>query len=299
MPTDFSSSFRPGESARCDTSRHRALARLLVLGFLTLGFLAAPRPGRAETVDQVAAQAKATGYVTDLAGVLSQPGKDQLIALCTEVAQKAQAEIAVVTIRSLDGRPKEDYSHDLAERLGLGPKGAGRGVLILFAIDDHQYRIDVGYALEPILPDGKVGGFGREAVPYLRQNNYDAAILLVTQSVANVIAADRGVTLSGPRPAPPPANSEDQGRMPPGAVILVILAFLVFLGIMRILRRAMFGPGRYPRGGGGWWIGPMIGGGWGGGGFGGGGGGGGFGGFGGGGFGSGGGFGGGGAGGSW
>ena len=38
-------------------------------------------------------------------------------------------------------------------------------MLILIATDDHRYRTEVGYGLEPILPDGKVGGFGREAVP--------------------------------------------------------------------------------------------------------------------------------------
>jgi uncharacterized membrane protein YgcG len=53
----------------------------------------------AQTVDQVAPQVKATGYVTDLAGVLSQSGREQLTALCTEVSQKADAEIAVVTIK--------------------------------------------------------------------------------------------------------------------------------------------------------------------------------------------------------
>lgn len=123
------------------------------------------RSACAQTVDQVAPQVKATGYVTDLAGVLSQSGREQLTALCTEVSQKTQAEIAVVTIRSLDDQPIEDYSHTLAERLGLGPKGQGRGVLILFSTSDHKDRIEVGYTLEPILPDGKVGDFLRELFP--------------------------------------------------------------------------------------------------------------------------------------
>ena len=82
-------------------------------------------------------------------------------------------------------------------KVGVGSKSTNRGVLLLFAIDDHQYRTEVGYGLEPILPDGKVGGFGREAVPYLRQGNYDAAIELMTRRVADTIAADHGVTLTG------------------------------------------------------------------------------------------------------
>ena len=249
----------------------------------------------AQTVDQVAPQVKTTGYVTDLAGVLSQSGREQLTALCTEVSQKTQAEIAVVTIKSLGDRPIEDYGHDLFERLGLGPKGMGRGVLILFVVDDHKDRIEVGYALEPILPDGKVGDFLREAMPDLRANNYDAALYLATRRVADVIAADKGITLTGSSPAQP---EQERGapRIPPFVIPLII--FFIFF-----LLRSIGGGGR--GGGSGWWIWPLIGmgmggGGRGGGGFGGGGGGGGgFGGFGGGGFGGGGGSGGGGASGGW
>ncbi len=57
-------------------------------------------------------------------------------------------------------------------------------MLILLAVEDHRYRFEVGYGLEPILPDGKVGGFGREAVPLLKQNNYSGAVLLWTSRAA-------------------------------------------------------------------------------------------------------------------
>jgi len=269
------------------TARSLRLSALALL----LALFVAPRAALAQSVDQVAAQAK-QGYVTDLAGVLSQSGKNQLTALCTEVQQKTQAQIAVVTIKSLGDQVLEDYSIDLATKLGVGPK-SDEGVLILFAVDDHRYRVEVGYGLEAILPDGKVGGFGREAVPYLRQGNYDAAILLVTRRIADTIAADHHVALSG---SPPPVGNQ---KVSPGfPVILILIVIFIIVGA---IRRAVspVAAARYRRGGGGWWIGPMIGGmggggfsGGGGGGFGGGfggagGGGGGFGGFGGGSFGGG------------
>jgi len=273
------------EISRKSAGQRPALQRAALLALLTLALFFAPRPVPAQSVDQVAAQAK-LGYVTDLAGVLSQSAKEQLTALCTEVDQKTKAQIAVVVIKSLGDQPIEDYSIDLATRLGVGPK-SDRGILILFAVDDHKYRFEVGYGLEGILPDGKVGGFGREAVPYLRQGNYDGAILLVTRRVADTIAADSGVTLSGAPPAAPRSqNGGNSGGIP------VLLIFLVIFLIFGAIRRAASPVGSRYRRGGGWWIGPMIGGmggGFGGGGFGGGGGGGGggFGGFGGGGFGGG------------
>ena len=115
---------------------------------------------------------KPQGYVNDFAGVLSAQAKEKLTALCAEVDQKTKAQIAVVTVSSLEGEPIEQYSIDLATQWGVGPKQQARGVLILLAPNDRKYRIEVGYGLEPILPDGKVGGFGREAVPLLRQGDY-------------------------------------------------------------------------------------------------------------------------------
>ncbi|MBZ5502574.1 MAG: TPM domain-containing protein [Acidobacteriia bacterium] len=89
---------------------------------------------------QAPEQLKVQGYVSDFAGVLSPAVRDQLTALCTEVDQKAQAQIAVVTIKSLGGRAIEEYSLDLATRLGIGPKASNRGVLILLAVDDGRVR---------------------------------------------------------------------------------------------------------------------------------------------------------------
>jgi uncharacterized protein len=232
---------------------------------------------------------KPAGYVNDFAGVLSQSGRDQLTALCTEVDQKAHAQIAVVTVKSLDGKPIEDYSIALATQWGIGPKQSSSGVLILLATQDRKDRIEVGYGLEPILPDGKVGGFMREAVPYLQEGNYDAALLLMARRVADVIAQNRGISLTNSVTIPSrrvPNRSRQNG---PSPVAIIIFLVFIFVLISNLFKRG--GGGR--RGGSGWWVGPMIGGmmggggGFGGGGFGGGGGGGGFGGFGGGSFGGG------------
>jgi uncharacterized protein len=269
---------------------HAAARELFLRWVLILlcGFISLAASARAQNPGEL----KPQGYVNDFANVLSQSGRDQLTALCTEIDQKAQAQIAIVTIKSLGGQPIEDYSIDLATRWGIGPKQKDRGVLILLAVDDRQYRIEVGYGLEGILPDGKVGGFGREAVPYLRDNNYDAAVLLMTRRVADVIAADRGITLAG---SSPPSPSQPESNAPISTLGQTLAVFGTIFVVFLVMRLLAGGPGSRSGRGGGWWIGPMIGGGmgggWGGsGGFGGGGfggGGGGFGGFGGGGFGGG------------
>lgn len=220
---------------------------------------------------------KPSDCVNDFAGVLSPTTTDQLKEMCRQVLQKAQASVVLVTIKSTDGEDIVQYSVDLYQKWGIGQKGKDRGVLILVAVQDRKYWTTVGYGLEPILPDGKVGGFGREAVAYLQRGDYDGAVSLLTSRVIDVIAKDAGVeiTTSQPRRIEPFAPRGDSG-LSPGKVVALIVIIIIVLAVPP-LRRLLF----YMILFGGFGGGNRGGGGWGGGGFGGGGGGG-FGGFGGG-----------------
>jgi len=216
-------------------------------------------------------QLKPTGYVNDFAHALDSKTVAQLDDLCQQIDQKAHAQMAVVTVNSLDGIAIEDYAVELFHQWGIGEKATNRGVLILLAVQDHRYRIEVGYGLEPILPDGKVGSFGREAVPSLKQNDFNGAVLIMTSRVAEVIAQDAGIQLTGERAPEPEAQPQPESGISTGGIVLLVI--VVLLVLFSPLRRLLF-----------WWL--LLGGGGGGsrGGYGGwgGGGGGGFGGFGGG-----------------
>jgi uncharacterized protein len=218
---------------------------------------------RAEPISQL----YPSNYVNDFAHVLSEQTVAELNDTLQVLDQKAHAQVAVVTINTLDGSDIESYANDLFQKWGIGSKSTNRGVLILFAIKDHKYRTEVGYALEPILPDGKVGGFGREAVPLLKQDDYNGAVRLVTLRVADVIAKDAGIELSGAQPPPTP-SAPPSARISLGGILLLIVIIVIVLAtplrsIFWLLLLSNFGGGY--RGGG------LGGGGWGGGGFGGGG----------------------------
>src|ERR1700686_5028431 len=136
------------------------------------------------------ASLRASNYVNDFAGVLDTATQARLNDLCFQVEQKAHAQIAVVTVKSTDGQDIVSYSVALYQKWGIGTKGKegkDRGVLILLATRDRKYWTTVGYGLEPILPDGKGGGVGREAVPYLQRGDYDGAASLLTSRVIEVI----------------------------------------------------------------------------------------------------------------
>src|SRR6267154_826889 len=148
------------------------------------------------TAESVSSLPAPTGYVNDFAGVLSQSTKYNLENLCTQVDRQAHAQIAVVTIKTLDNdQPIDEYATALEEKLKVGKKGTDRGVLMVVVMNPRKYRIEVGYGLEGILNDAKVGDIGRMMVPSLSQGDYNTGIPLGVQQIAGVIAADAGVTL--------------------------------------------------------------------------------------------------------
>jgi uncharacterized protein len=227
----------------------RAALRLIALLAVPLAIVAWAEP---------ISQLKPTGYVNDFASVLDQSTKAQIEDLCRQVDEKAHAQIAVVTINTLDGSDIESYAVDLFHQWGIGAKSTNRGVLILYAIKDHRARVEVGYGLEPILPDGKVGSFQREAVPLMRSEDYSQALLLVTSRVADVIASDSGVQITNSQPRAPTRHDRGPERGPSvGGIFLVLIVLLIVLFtplrsiLFWILFSNMFGGGRGGFGGGG------------------------------------------------
>lgn len=128
------------------------------------------------------------GRVNDFAGVLDAGTKAALEAIIQEVDQKTTAEIAVVTVQSLEGLTVEDYANRLFQKWGIGKKGKDNGVLLLVAIQDRKMRIEVGYGLEALLPDGLAGEILREQLrPAFKSGNYSKGILDGVHSVAQII----------------------------------------------------------------------------------------------------------------
>jgi uncharacterized protein len=210
--------------------RPRRLALVVVLLAGLLGVL------HAETVARLPAP---TGYVNDFAGVLNPQTKLNLEDLCKQVDQKAHAQIAVVTVKTIDGDQSiEEFATALEDKWKVGAKGTDRGLLMLFVMSPRKGRIEVGYGLEGILNDAKVGDIGRSMVPAAQAGDYNIAIPLGVQQIAQVIATDAGVTLANPAPVHPyhrqpvgqPVHLNLFQLLIAGAVIVFILFLLVKTG---------------------------------------------------------------------
>ncbi len=147
------------------------------------------------TMPLAAALPKAVGFVNDFAGILDAGTKEQLERFVHDTEQQTSAEIAVATVASLDDMTVEEYANRLFREWGIGKKGKDNGVLVLIAPFDRKVRIEVGYGLEPILPDGLAGEIIRtDFLPEFKNGQYPAGILRGTRHVAEVVQRNHIVT---------------------------------------------------------------------------------------------------------
>jgi uncharacterized protein len=166
-----------------------------------------------------------TGKVNDFASLLPAGDRQSLEDLLTSLERETGAEVAVVTVSGLEGRTVEDYANRLFGEWGIGKRGQDNGVLILVARDDRQMRIEVGYGLEGILPDGLAGAIIRDTfLPRFRDGRYREGIVEGTHRVADIVR--RQETLTAEQRAALDRAEAGAGRS------WVIVAFLsLFVGV--------------------------------------------------------------------
>lgn len=125
-----------------------------------------------------------TGRVVDEAHILSLQTQRQLTSL---LQSETKHQVVVVTLSTLEGKSLEDYGYQLGRHWGIGEKGNDNGVLLIFAPNEKQVRIEVGYGLEGVLTDAISSIILKNMTPALKENNYNQAALIGVQQILKVI----------------------------------------------------------------------------------------------------------------
>lgn len=201
-------------------------------------------------------------YVNDYAGILDSDTKEYIVSVGKELEDKSGAQAVVVTINSLEGNDIRDYGINLFRKWGIGQKEKDNGLLILMAMKEKKWSVEVGRGLEGAVPDILTNRVMQEAaVPEFKRGNFGEGLKNAYSIFADDIAKEYGVTLE--------KNEKidfdyDRGRKAQrNPIPIYILIGLVFLDIIfnrgRIIRfileilfwNSFFGGGRGGRGGGG------------------------------------------------
>jgi uncharacterized protein len=161
------------------------------------------------------------GRVNDQANMLDDGFESRLEERLRRLEEDTGAQVAVLTVPSLEGDPLEDFSIRVVETWKLGRAGVDDGVLILIARDERRMRIEVGYGLEPVLTDAQAGRIiDRLMAPKFRAGDFDGGVDAAVEAVSSAIRGE---------PVELPAESDRSGRIDPGAFIFFLIFGLPFV----------------------------------------------------------------------
>jgi len=174
------------------------------------------------------------GAVNDFAGVISTADAARMEALSREVRGKTGASVVVATFPSVGDQDLNEYANRLYSFWGIGKKGEDRGVLIVLALQERKIRIETGYGVEGILPDGRVGEIlDQKVLPYLKKGEYSLGLANAVTAVSGILAEEAGVTLTGNPEARQPAGRPVGQRGGGYGLLLFLLLFFLLLGTRR------------------------------------------------------------------
>lgn len=171
------------------------------------------------------------GAVNDFADVIPAETAAAMKSLAQEILDKTGAAVVVATFKTIGDNDTDQYANELYEEWGIGKKGEDRGVLIVLVLDQRRIRIETGYGVEGILPDGKVGSIlDQYVLPFFKQGRYDAGLFNGMKAIGQVIAEDAGVTLSGDGSYPAAPSGPPAAQPPPGpGALFIFIFFLLFI----------------------------------------------------------------------
>jgi len=206
------------------------------------------------------------GHVNDFANVLEEETEERLETILTNFEKLTGTQIAVVTVKSLNDRPIEDYAIDLYRKWGIGAKSGehkDKGALLLIAIDDRKTRLEVGYGLEGDLPDGLAGEIIRRMRPYLQQGQFSQGLTVGVRTLVDTLSEKWNISLAGIEDRSYAYGGKGQPKaVSRKSIILLLLFGFILMIVMSAIARSRGKGGGSGRGGRGtnslWWGYPII-----------------------------------------
>ncbi len=169
-----------------------------------------------------------SGRVVDQAGLLSEREEQELDAALAAFEKQTADQIVVVTLKSLQGQPIEDYGYQLGRRWGIGQKGKDNGALLIVAPAEHDVRIEVGYGLEGDLTDAASRTIiETEILPRFREGDFAAGIKAGVAAMIRTLGGSYNPTL-------PPVRGRAQEPAPSPWPLLIMLPIMLIVILNRL-----------------------------------------------------------------
>ncbi len=135
-----------------------------------------------------------SGWVNDYANILSLDEKMQLNSLIDSIEKNTTAEIAIVTVLSLEGKPVEEVALNYMSEWGIGKEKNDNGIVILVSPTERLYRIEVGYGAEGVITDARAGRIGREILAlYFKEGKYGDGLYIAVEEIGGLLRQDPSI----------------------------------------------------------------------------------------------------------
>ena len=171
-------------------------------------------------------------YLNDYVGVVNDSDVKNIISIGKELEDKTGAQAVVVVIDSTNGVPIEDYAIKLFRNWGIGQKNKDNGLLILLAVNDKAWRVEVGRGLEGAIPDALSNRVMESiAKPSFINNNYGEGLLKSYSVFSDYIATEYGTTLNKSLNVTLPnttSNTKRNAGFGGGIMVTLILLDIIF-----------------------------------------------------------------------
>lgn len=170
-------------------------------------------------------------YINDYTNTIDKSTIKKIISIGKELEDKTSAQAIIVVIDSTNGTPIEDYANKLFRAWGIGEKNKDNGFLILLALDDKAWKVEVGRGLEGAVPDVLTNRVMQEiAKPNFINGDYSEGLLNSYSVFSDYIASEYGVTLDKSLNVTLPNESNLNGRKE-GKFAIGLLLLLIFADI--------------------------------------------------------------------
>ena len=171
------------------------------------------------------------GAVNDFAGIIDAASVQTMENVSREVLEKTGASLVVAVLAGIGDNSPDDYANRLYQAWGIGTKGKDRGVLLFLALKERKVRIETGYGVEGILPDGLTGEIlDNYVLPDLKAGQYGRGLTKGVFALAAVIAKDAKVTLTGVPSLVAPRGRASRPGINLFTVILIALVLVLLIG---------------------------------------------------------------------
>lgn len=179
-------------------------------------------------------------YVNDFADVISEENEDYILQNSEVLADKIRAQVVVATVKSLDGRPIDDYAVEMFRQWSIGSKPENTGVLILLAPNEREIKIEVGYGLEGKINDSKAGRLIDEyAIPCFKNDDWDGGICALYSAVLSEVYSEYGLEM--PQEVSNRVSdyneTRDNSHMSTIMSIIIVAIIILFGGVLPVVLR--------------------------------------------------------------